>query len=75
MACMNGDGTLTGSALTVLNAAREPALPAEIAAVTGFPLFRIRSSLRELRGAGLLQEQLDGKYRLTTAGIEHISAH
>jgi len=72
MACVNTDGTLTQSARSVLGAAHEPALPEEIAVQTGFPLYRIRSSLRELHAAGLLEAQLDGKYRLTTAGIERI---
>ena len=74
MACVNADGTLTGSAQAVLNAARESASPAEIAAATGLPLYRIRSSLRELCGAGLLEAQLDGKYRLTAAGVERVDA-
>ena len=72
MACVNTDGTLTQSARSVLGAAREPALPEEIATLTGLPLYRIRSSLRELRDAGLVEAQLDGRYRLTTAGIERI---
>ena len=72
MACVNTDGTLTQSARSVLSAAHEPTLPDEIAAQTGLPLYRIRSSLRELREAGLIEAQLDGKYRLTTAGIERI---
>ena len=72
MACVNTDGTLTQSARSVLGAAREPALPEEIAARTGLPLYRIRSSLRELHDAGLLEAQLDGRYRLTTAGTERI---
>jgi predicted transcriptional regulator len=74
MACVNTDGTLTQSARSVLGAARKPALPEEIAAQIGLPLYRIRSSLRELRDAGLIEAQLDGKYRLTTAGIERIDA-
>jgi DNA-binding IclR family transcriptional regulator len=72
MACVNTDGTLTQSARSVLAAAREPALPEEIASQTGLPLYRIRSSLRELHDAGLLEAQLDGRYRLTTAGSERI---
>jgi DNA-binding IclR family transcriptional regulator len=74
MACVNTDGTLTQSAQSVLGAAREPALPEEIAAQTGLPLYRIRSSLRELHNVGLIEAQLDGRYRLTTAGIERIDA-
>lgn len=72
MACVNADGTLTKSAQAVLEALREPATPAEVAAKTGFPLFRIRSSLRELKEAGLLDEMLDGRYRLTAVGLGRI---
>ncbi|GAB4559102.1 MAG: hypothetical protein Kow0047_04740 [Anaerolineae bacterium] len=72
MACINPDGTLTGSARAVLRAAREPLTPAEIAQQTGLPLYRIRSSLRELVDAGLLSEQ-DGRYVLTEAGAERIA--
>lgn len=72
MACVNADGTLTKSAQAVLEALRAPATPAEVAGKTGFPLFRIRSSLRELKEAGLLDEMLDGRYRLTAAGLERV---
>ncbi len=74
MACVNADGTLTKSAQAVLEALREPATPPEVAMKTGFPLYRIRSSLRELKEAGLLDEQLDGRYHLTVAGLERIGA-
>jgi hypothetical protein len=74
MACVNTDGTLTQSARSVLGAAREPVLPEEVAAQIGLPLYRVRSSLRELRDVGLVELQLDGRHRLTTAGLERIDA-
>jgi Mn-dependent DtxR family transcriptional regulator len=72
MACVNSDGTLTQSARTLLRAAVEPAAPEAIAAQTGLPLYRVRSSMRELADAGLLEAQLDGKVRLTAAGVEQL---
>jgi DNA-binding IclR family transcriptional regulator len=67
MACVNPDGTLTGSALSMLKAIQEPSAPEQVAATTGLPLFRIRSGLREMSAAGMLREE-DGKYRLTEMG-------
>jgi len=70
MACVNPDGTLTPSALAVLKAVKQAPQTAEaLAALVGLPLFRVRSSLRELREAGLLIET-DGVYHLTPQGEE-----
>jgi DNA-binding IclR family transcriptional regulator len=41
--------------------------PKEISDVTGQPLFRVRSGLRELVGAGFL-EMSEDKYLLTSEG-------
>lgn len=43
------------------------ASPKEIADATGQPLFRVRSGLRELAGAGFLVAS-DAKYSLTAEG-------
>lgn len=67
MACINPDGTLTPSAAAVLKAAEAPITPAEIARQVGLPLYRVRSSLRELVEAGLLKEDA-GFYTVTTLG-------
>ena len=67
MACINPDGTVSPSARTILRAAETPQTPAELAAITGLPLYRIRSSLRELIQAELLREQ-DERYETTEAG-------
>ena len=67
MACINPDGTVTPSARKILRAAETSLTPAELAAATDLPLYRIRSSLRELVQAGLLREQ-DERYVTTDAG-------
>lgn len=73
MACVNPDGTLTPSALAVLKAVKQAPQNAEaLAAVVGLPLFRVRSSLRELREAGLLSE-MDGMYSITPQGEEALT--
>ena len=73
MACINPDGTVTPSARNILSAAQSSLTPAGIAAATGLPLYRIRSSLRELVQASLLHE--DGEtYVVTEAGKTHLAA-
>lgn len=73
MACINPDGTVTPSARSILRATQAPLTPAEIAAATGLPLYRIRSSLRELVQASLLREEGE-RYVLTEAGKKHTAA-
>ncbi len=67
MACVNPDGTLSGSAQSILDALREPAAAEAIAASTGLPLFRIRSGLREMQAALLIEER-EGVFFLTDSG-------
>jgi predicted transcriptional regulator len=57
----------------VLKIAQKPVTDAEIAQATGLPLFRIRSSLRELVSAGLLQKDAD-RYVVTESGASHVKA-
>lgn len=71
MACVNSDGTLTPSAETVLQKARTPLTDVELAQATGLALFRIRSSLRELVEAGLLQKSED-HYIVTEIGVSKL---
>lgn len=71
MACINPDGTLTASAQMMLSALRTPATPVELAQQTERPLFRVRSTLRELAEAGLVEES-EGRYRLTAEGAARI---
>lgn len=67
MACVNPDGTLTGSAQAILEALRTAGTAEQIAPITGLPLFRVRSALRELVAAGLVVNQ-EGLYRLAGTG-------
>jgi predicted transcriptional regulator len=67
MACVNPDGSISESGRALLKAAESPAAPEEIGKKIGQPLFKIRSSLRELHDAGLIVEK-EGKYSVTDAG-------
>lgn len=67
MACVNPDGTLTESALKILDSLKNPKSPEAIADITGLPLFRIRSALRDLIAAGFVSQDND-IYNLTTEG-------
>lgn len=72
MACINPDGTVTPSARNILRATQAPLTPEEIAAATGLPLYRIRSSLRELVQASLLREEGE-RFALTETGKTHLT--
>jgi DNA-binding IclR family transcriptional regulator len=67
MACVNDTTTLTSSAEKLLIVAEAPATPAELAQRAKLPLFRVRSTLRQLVTQGLLVLK-DGHYHLTEAG-------
>jgi predicted transcriptional regulator len=69
MACINPDGTLTPAAQAVITALKTPCAPADLAQVTGLPVYRIRSTIRELLEAGLVLET-GGKYQLTDSGMD-----
>lgn len=71
MACISADGTLTESARKMLQVLQSPATPEEVAQATGLPLFRVRSGLREMAQAGLVEEQ-EGRYTLTEAGRQKL---
>jgi predicted transcriptional regulator len=71
MACITSDGALTEAARALLAALAEPLTPEEIAARVGQPLYRVRSSLREMAQAGLVENTGDA-YRVTAAGRERI---
>ena len=57
MACVSADGTLTASGRAILEAVQQPASAEEVAEVTGLPLYRIRSGLREMAAAGMVTEE------------------
>jgi predicted transcriptional regulator len=67
MACVNPDGTLSPSATALLKSLETPLGTEEIAARLGSPLFKVRSSLRELVAAGLVEVRED-KYIASEEG-------
>ena len=67
MACVNPDGSLTESGRNLLTVLAEPLNPEEISRKTGQPLFKVRSSLREMIDAALIAEE-DGRYTITAPG-------
>jgi DNA-binding IclR family transcriptional regulator len=73
MPCVSPDGKPTKSGLTTLLAMKNGALtPEVISEKTGQPLFKVRSGLRELIKAELV-EQTDQKYTLTPKAEELIA--
>jgi predicted transcriptional regulator len=71
MACVNPDGTVTESAKALLGSILDPLTPQEISQKVGQPLFKVRSSLREMTAAELVTEE-DGKFTITEKGKEKI---
>ena len=68
MPCVTPDGKPTTSGKRVLDSLKDTTLtPEEIASIVGQPLFKVRSSLRELKAAEWLIET-EGKYKLTENG-------
>ena len=67
MACLNSDGTLTVVAGAILNALATAGDPSDVATATGLPLYRVRSGLRELVQAGIV-EVIGETYALTARG-------
>lgn len=57
MACVNADGTLTQGAKAMLDVMAGPLREEEIATRTGLPLYRVRSGLREMAEAGLVERK------------------
>jgi predicted transcriptional regulator len=67
MACVNADGTITATAKALLRGLETPLGADEVSGRLGQPLFRVRSSLREMVEAGLVVVQGD-KYQATEEG-------
>lgn len=67
MACVNPNGEITESARQILAAMEHPVPLPQVAALTGFPLYRIRSAARELAQAGLAAESHDA-WQVTAEG-------
>jgi predicted transcriptional regulator len=72
MACISPDGKPTESGTKMLRALKSGlGSPEEIAMKAGVPLFKARSSLRELTQVGFVVEE-DNKYKLTEEGAKLI---
>ena len=67
MPCINPDGTMEPVARAILKALQSPQKPEEVAQQVLMPLYRIRSGLRELAQAGLVEEH-EGAFALTPTG-------
>lgn len=67
MGCVNSDGSLTSSARELLKMLGEPHSAQEVGQASGQPLFKVRSSMREMVEAELIEES-DGKYKTTVKG-------
>jgi len=66
--CVSPDGKPTKSGIATLSALKSGASTANaVSEVTGQPLFKVRSGLRELVNAGFVK-QVDDNYQLTTEG-------
>ena len=67
MACVKDDGTLNPSAYAVLHALSEPKTAEDIASISGQPLFKVRSNIREMLEAELIS-QTEETYLITDTG-------
>jgi len=71
--CVSSDGKPTKSGMATLSAVKNGALTAKaVSEQTGQPLFKVRSGLRELAKAGLI-EQKDENYKLTSRAEQLIA--
>jgi predicted transcriptional regulator len=65
MPCIAPDGKPTSSGLELIRALKNVTLsPEEVSDLIGLPLYRTRSSLRELKDSGYVEE-VGGKYKLS----------
>ncbi|MBD3265060.1 hypothetical protein GF373_00190 [bacterium] len=71
MACVNPDGSLSETAKGILKSLETPRAAQDIAAETKQPLFVVRSALREMKGAGLVEENGD-QFTISAEGREAI---
>ena len=67
MPCVKPDGTLEPMAQAILRALRTPRTAEGVCDHLRLPLYRVRSTVRELVEAGLVAES-DGVYALTDSG-------
>ena len=73
MGCVKPDGTMEPAARAMLHALRTPRTPDELAQEVKYPLYRVRSALRELAEHGLVCED-GGSFTLTSVGRERVAA-
>ncbi len=73
MACVNGDGTLTIVARQMLAALATVDGADGVRVATGLPMYRVRSGLREMVDAGLVQVVGENRYLLTDRGRRMIT--
>lgn len=69
MGCINPDNSLTATAKRMLQIVSVPVPAERIAKELSIPMFKTRSSLREMTGAGLIEER-DGLYIISGKGKE-----
>lgn len=69
MGCINPDNTLTPTARRMLKIVSVAVTAEQIARELQMPMFKIRSSLREMMGAELIREE-NGLYVITDKGKE-----
>ena len=67
MPCVKPDGTLEPLAQAILRALHHPRTVDEVCAYLRLPIYRVRSTIRELMEAGLVVETA-GSYALTATG-------
>ncbi len=74
MACISPDGRPTESGAKLLRSLKaSPKPPEETSRDTGLPLFRVRSGLRELAQAGLVEQKGDS-YEISAKGAELLAS-
>ena len=71
MACVNPDGSISESAKKLLSILSGPLGLRRYSKQLSQPLFKVRSSLREMKAAGLVEED-NGKYTRTENGSAKI---
>lgn len=71
MPCLNSDGTLVPTAQSVMHTVQKYGTAEEIFKHIQLPLYRVRSSLRELTELGFINEE-DGKYVITAEGRKRL---
>ena len=71
MACVRPDGSITESARQMLETLRVPRTAEEAASISGLPLFKVRSSLREMESSGLVIK-VEERYKTTDLGLQRL---